>query len=154
MNLIEKLGGYEKAKNIRLGNEEDWMFYSIKKDWYSDIKHDDSFIFIDEIKYKLCEHRREHSIFEVGDKIVSKESNGEDWELMICEINFFHKKMITTTSLCGNIVNHYNFRHATDEEIKAGHRISHADNLSHFDHCTDIRNHISPNTIVLDNDVI
>ena len=28
------------------------------------------------------------------------------------------------------------------------------DNLSHFDHCTDIRNHISPNTIVLDSDVI
>lgn len=28
------------------------------------------------------------------------------------------------------------------------------DNLSNFDHCTDIRNHISPNTIVLDSDVI
>ena len=31
---------------------------------------------------------------------------------------------------------------------------NHTDNLSHFDHCTDIRNHISPNTIVLDSDVI
>ena len=25
---------------------------------------------------------------------------------------------------------------------------NHTDNLSHFDHCSDIRNHVSPNTVV------
>ena len=27
---------------------------------------------------------------------------------------------------------------------------NHTDNFSHFDHCTDIRNHISPNTVVIE----
>lgn len=41
---------------------------------------------------------------------------------------------------------HYsNIRHATLEEIKAGHRIDDT-----TDHVTDIRNHVSPNTRVVD----
>ena len=27
---------------------------------------------------------------------------------------------------------------------------NHTDNFSHFDHCSDIRNHISPNTVVIE----
>ncbi|WP_171498386.1 hypothetical protein [Acinetobacter bereziniae] len=37
------------------------------------------------------------------------------------------------------------WRHATPEEIKAGHRIDDT-----TDHVTDIRNHVSPSTIVKD----
>ena len=29
---------------------------------------------------------------------------------------------------------------------------NHTDNLSHFDHCSDIRNHLSPNTVVVDHE--
>lgn len=29
---------------------------------------------------------------------------------------------------------------------------NHTDNLSHFDHCSDIRNHVSPNTVVVDHE--
>ena len=29
---------------------------------------------------------------------------------------------------------------------------NHTDNLSHFDHCSDIRNHVSPNTRVIENE--
>jgi len=39
------------------------------------------------------------------------------------------------------------WRHATPEEIKAGHRIDDT-----TDHLTDIRNHISPSTKVIDHE--
>lgn len=110
--VIEQLGGYEKAKNIRLGNEEDWMFYSIKKDWYSDIKHDESFIFIDELKYQLLQYRREHNIFEVGDLIVLCYTNyrNDVFELTRIFQETYDEKGIA-------------YRHATDAEIQAGHKL-------------------------------
>lgn len=110
MNLIEKLGGYEEAKdflNISKGAEWIGVFYMPK------------------LKQALLQYRREHGIFEVGDwvfytgrandadmyrlKEVYKEhgfavgSNGTDkdfWTLFIEEI-----------------------RHTTDEEIEAGRRL-------------------------------
>ena len=119
MNLIEQLGGYERAKNIRLGNEEDWMFYSIKKDWYSDIKHDDSFIFIDGLKYELIDHRRANNIFEVGDKVLHPMFSGiftvdtiQSYSVLATLITGYHASLVISL-----------ITHATDEEIKAGRRL-------------------------------
>lgn len=109
MNLIEQLGGYERAKNIRLGNEEDWMFYSLKKDWYSDIKHDESFIFIDDLKCHLIQYRREHNIFEKGDKIIF---------LAPCN------SVINYDSCLEMFTSHGLIRHATPAEIAAGKRLN------------------------------
>ena len=97
MNLIEQLGGYEKAKVIlqAVGHEHDAM---------------------------LLEYRRQHNIYEIGDKIVSTLDGSEDWKNAICEILAFHKKMAITTGFsCA--IHHYDYRHATPEEIKAGRRL-------------------------------
>ena len=97
MNLIEQLGGYEKAKVIlqAVGREHDAM---------------------------LLEYRRQHNIYEIGDKIVSTLDGSEDWENAICEILAFYKKMAITTGFsCA--IHHYDYRHATPEEIKAGCRL-------------------------------
>ena len=144
MNLIEKLGGYERANKI--ANCKSGVVHPTKP-----------------LLDALLEYRREHNIFEVGDKVVIESyrntyiSCGRPSQYSIGDLMVIH-------NLDGNVISDddYNFidyrdvRHATDAEIKAGHRIIHpTDNLSHLtDHCTDIRNHISPNTIVLDSDVI
>lgn len=103
MNLIEQLGGYEKAKeclNTPTARE------SVK----------------DELRSALLQYRREHGIFEVGDKVVSRLDGDEDWKNAVCEILAFHKKMAITTGFsCA--IHHYDYRHATDEEIKVGRRL-------------------------------
>lgn len=139
MNLIEQLGGYSKAKDA-LELPIDYGF-------------SDS-----DIKAALLEYRRANNIFEVGGKVVIESyrntyiSCGRPSQYSIGDLMVIH-------NLDGNVISDddYNFidyrdvRHATDAEIKAGHRISHAtDNLSHFDHCSDIANHISPNTKVFE----
>ena len=99
MNLIEQLGGYEAAK----AEGEKWGF--------------DDFL-----NNQLLEYRRQHNIYEIGDKIVSTLDGSEDWKNAICEILAFHKKMVITTGFsCA--IHHYDYRHATDEEIKAGRRL-------------------------------
>ena len=122
MNLIEKLGGYDRASKI--ANCKSGVVHPTKP-----------------LLDALLEYRRANNIFEVGDLIIfGLIGNGVMmWDE--CLRMFLSQGLI---------------RHATDAEIKAGHRIIHpTDNLSHLtDHCTDIRNHISPNTIVLDSDVI
>lgn len=139
MNLIEKLGGYELAKSV-----------------YSELKHKrESFTHkiacenlefdVGILRLELLEHRRANNIFEVGDRVVSKENNEFVYTVITVDGGLGRLKNI----LFDHVYPLHNFRHATDEEIKAGHRISHAtDNPSHFDHCTDIRNHVSPNTVV------
>lgn len=96
MNLIERLGGYEAAK----AEGEKWGF--------------DDFL-----NNQLLEYRRQHNIFEVGDKVVHpKFSNMNIYE--ICEIKgdlftvFYDRKSHSFKS---------DVRHATDEEIKAGKRL-------------------------------
>ena len=99
MNLIEQLGGYERAKVIlqTVGHEHDAM---------------------------LLEYRRQHNIFEVGDKVVFRECSGiggasDAIDLMtVKSIDAFGVRM--TNSLCPWAIQ---IRHATDEEIKAGRRL-------------------------------
>ena len=101
MNLIEQLGGYEAAKNQA---------------------KDKSIGFLVDINNELLEYRRQHNIYEIGDKIVSTLDGSEDWKNAICEILAFHKKMAITTGFsCA--IHHYDYRHATDAEIKAGRRL-------------------------------
>ena len=99
MNLIEQLGGYEKAKVIlqAVGHEHDAM---------------------------LLKYRRQHKIFEVGDKVVFRECSGiggasDAIDLMtVKSIDAFGVRM--TNSLCPWAIQ---IRHATDAEIKAGKRL-------------------------------
>ena len=102
MNLIERLGGYEKAKQKYSERPFDLAWHDIGQ--------------------ALLEHRRQHNTYEIGDKIVSTLDGSEDWKNAICEILAFHKKMAITTGFsCA--IHHYDYRHATPEEIKAGCRL-------------------------------
>jgi hypothetical protein len=93
MNLIEQLGGYENAR---------FLVYNC-----GDLDYIDDFT-TDDIRKALLQYRREHNIFEVGDKVAfttldsgSDISEYEDWF-----IDF-----------------HDCIRHATPEEIQAGRRL-------------------------------
>lgn len=101
MNLIEQLGGYEKAKNHRdylidFGNEFNRPNkYEVKK-----------------INNALLEYRRQHNIFEAGDLIVLPYTNYRSDTFELTEI---FKKSCDEKGIA--------YRHATDEEIKAGKRL-------------------------------
>lgn len=102
MNLIEQLGGYEKAKVIlqTVGHEHDAM---------------------------LLEYRRQHNIFEVGDSVLPISNYSDqvhflaDWYIENLDFRY-----TTNSGSWGIIVKSLMdgaWRHATDEEIKAGKRL-------------------------------
>ena len=96
MNLIEQLGGYEAAK----AEGEKWGF--------------DDFL-----NNQLLEYRRKHNIFEVGDKVVSK--NGCE---LVSEITYLQGGLAKIKNeKFDHVYSLQDFRHATDEEIKAGKRL-------------------------------
>lgn len=107
MNLIEQLGGYEKAKREFELKEQNSVLQCC------------SAVTAEMIRDALLEYRRQHNIFEVGDKVVHpKFSNMNIYE--ICEIKgdlftvFYDRKSHSFKS---------DVRHATDAEIKAGKRL-------------------------------
>lgn len=108
MNLIEQLGGYERAKH------EFEMIKEMKPIYPGEIETNNRL---------LLEYRRQHNIFEAGDVAVSVD--GEP---------YLHKvELGTSKAHCIKIFSHdmahsywvhdVNYRHATDEEIKAGKRL-------------------------------
>ena len=102
MNLIEKLGCYERAKSIA--------------NCKSGIVHPTQ-----QLLDALLEYRREHNIFEVGDCVVKTNP----------KIKHAHVRAVISTSPSGGAVLDYQgfpykfprVRHATNEEIEAGRRL-------------------------------
>lgn len=105
MNLIEQLGGYERAKH------EFEMIKEMKPIYPGEIETNNRL---------LLEYRRQHNIFEENDKIVFVD-------------NFMHGELMTVAwtrkgevwmdegaKRCTDLTM---IRHATDEEIKAGKRL-------------------------------
>ncbi len=89
MNLIEQLGGYEAAK----AEGEKWGF--------------DDFL-----NAQLLEYRRQHNIFQAGDKVV--------W---INSVAPNDSRLFEIEESLGEKPDTWSLRHATDEEIKAGKRL-------------------------------
>lgn len=119
MNLIEKLGGYDKAKRA-IEND-------VLKD-YAPYTYETA-------QRKLLEYRRENNIFEVGDKVVSDfyqldsifaishVCNSDEY---IYSDKVFSKDLVFTAKdkLKGECRFLFSeIRHATDAEIKAGYRL-------------------------------
>lgn len=104
MNLIEQLGGHEKAKQILISCE-----FHGRKDLRVPVAGGFIHIVVDFLEKDLLDYRKEHNIFEVGDKVVWKESLSIISSLMEIE------------SIDGDT---WGIRHATNEEIKAGRRLS------------------------------
>ena len=130
MNLIEQLGGHERAKRIEkniYGTGGRLIRYPSKDFDYNDDGGNVCDVELisfkaNDLKKSLLEHRRENNIYEVEDKVVSTLNGDEDWKNAVCEILAFHKKMAITTGFsCA--IHHYDYRHATDEEIAAGRRL-------------------------------
>ena len=107
MNLIEQLGGYERAKH------EFEMLKEMKPTYPGEIETNDRL---------LLEYRRQHNIFEVGDKVVSRCA---DKEIRI----FTYQETIGRNILVkckkgkGYCYPKKWFSHANDAEIKAGKRL-------------------------------
>ena len=107
MNLIEQLGGYERAKH------EFEMIKEMKPIYPGEIETNDRL---------LLQYRRQHNIFEFGDKVVSRCA---DKEIRI----FTYQETIGRNILVkckkgkGYCYPKKWFSHANDAEIKAGKRL-------------------------------
>ena len=145
MNLIEKLGGYEKAKQILISCE-----FHGRKDLRVPVAGGFIHIVVDFLEKDLLDYRKEHNIFEVGDKVVSRHKNLHLFDDVVLDIAYFRDdlkelgRFVRFTN--GNDFKLDALRHATDAEIKANRRLR----VLESDDCSDIQNHISPNTIVLE----
>lgn len=104
--LIENLGGYESAKSKL---------------------RDNGSLHSERLKKALLDYRRQHNIFEVGDKVVLAQSYSLDTVHEIKRIENLtpHINGSETTYFLENSLGCWLFqiKHATDEEIKAGKRL-------------------------------
>ncbi|MBO5013199.1 MAG: hypothetical protein J6C57_04065 [Paludibacteraceae bacterium] len=106
-DLIERYG-YERAiRELKaMDDRAIWMISSCLK-------------YREEVRKECLEHRRANNIFEVGDKVVSK----EDHELVKTVILISNGLARLKCLQFDHVYPLFNFRHATDEEIKAGKRL-------------------------------
>ena len=150
MSLIDKLGGYERAKSVVNNCPKNGMFYrdmdsvcdplgilyyvwfgcsllvfDKDKGWIKSIYHDgneyiaDQLESLDELRKEILQYRREHGIFEIGDKVI--------W----CDEDFCIVDKVYTCGMIGIDAGYerfgigkHNLKHATDLEIAAGHHIN------------------------------
>lgn len=106
MNLIEQLGGYDFVKKM-------WI--------------DGGSLRGTQLEFELLEYRRQHNIFEFGDKIVYYTLPHERLFYVKAVLNgsiVVHECLDELSARCFSEFNPYDeIRHATDAEIKAGKRL-------------------------------
>jgi len=104
MNLIEQLGGYERAKH------EFEMIKEMKPIYPGEIETNNRL---------LLEYRRQHNVYEVGDFIFHPMFGA------LFEIKRIAEKYVVASTKSGYETNLLIelISHATDEEIKAGKRL-------------------------------
>ena len=155
--LIEKVGGIEKAREIITGAPSNaviyWPIAKGKFGVYSagEQNKSDRQIILDNLRTAIAEHDSRE--FKVGDLVCFNNSrimfpNGETKTNELFRVIRSDGLEVDLTEI--GKLNVYktwvgDLRHATPSEIKAGHRIDDT-----TDHVTDIRNHVSPSTIVKD----
>lgn len=110
MNLIERLGGYEKAKNHR-------DYLASYGSEFAGVSQKE----INELNTALLKYRRQHNIFEPDDYII------HDGELKVFAMWSSAVEGCAYIGYAyaenGEMAHKDEFRHATDEEIKAGRRL-------------------------------
>lgn len=114
MNLIEQLGGYERAS-------EDFkkLHLNLKEQQKSNKVFMDAF---DALKTELLEYRRQHNIFEVGDKVVFKDvEKFKDNMLQVAHVEL--QKVLDIKSGLNGYTSFDEIRHAEPEELEAGKRL-------------------------------
>ena len=112
MNLIEQLGGYERAKD---------GLHRLKLEKKDLLTCGDLVVVESEIDAALIEYRRQHNIFETDDYII------HDGELKVFAMWSSAVEGCAYIGYAyaenGEMAHKDEFRHATDEEIKAGKRL-------------------------------
>lgn len=112
MNLIERLGGYDRAKH------EFEMIKEMKPIYSGEIETNDRL---------LLEYRRQHNIFEQGDAVVRRWNNQVYYLIVDIDNNgqefLIHKDKNAKFKDCKISDLVCNFTHAEPEEIAAGHRL-------------------------------
>ena len=103
MNLVEQLGGYERAKIIPGSREMGGLPYDL------------------DLEDALLQYRRQHNIFKVGDSFVNYADDAIYTALSIDQNNRMHGK--SGDKNVWTYFGRFGLRHATDEEIKAGKRL-------------------------------
>lgn len=108
MNIIEELGGYEKAKQILISCE-----FHGRKDLRVPVAGGFIHIVVDFLEKDLLDYRKEHNIFDVGDKVVciSDPISPDEFEILTVEQEHIGKWYMRY------------WKHATDLEIQAGRRL-------------------------------
>ena len=112
MNLIEQLGGYERAKD---------GLHRLKLEKKDLLTCGDLVVVESEIDAALIEYRRQHNIFETDDYII------HDGELKVFAMWSSAVEGCAYIGYAyaenGEMAHKDEFRHATDEEIKADKRL-------------------------------
>ena len=110
MNLIERLGGYEKAKRELELKEQNSVLQCC------------SAVTAEMIRDALLEYRRQHNIYEAGDLVVM--ADADDYDTIFKVIGkpkrLYHLQG-SDDLFYGRL--DFQIRHATDAEIKAGKRL-------------------------------
>lgn len=108
MNLIEQLAGYGECERLRaVPAASSFRIRGIE-------------FTREELERAILEHRRAHNIFEVGDWIVKASRLNGDKVYRVFEVA---DSLNWVKTSCGAFIDAPMFRHATDEEIKAGRRL-------------------------------
>lgn len=114
MNLIEQLGGYEKAKAFL--NATSFTIDEL-------IMMQRSGLRTQHVEKALLEYRRQHNIFEVGDKVVVlTNALGNKYTWMVESIDGIMVE-ISQVGHPNEWVHYSEIAHTTPEEIKAGKRL-------------------------------
>ena len=107
--VIADFGGYEAAKKVS-ESESAGFLYNVAA-----------------LKQRLLEHRRQHNIFEVGDKVIRLDVDNifiyTVQKVTLDLITVVRKKKSNAVKTWGTWLGNNELRHATDEEIKAGRRL-------------------------------
>lgn len=111
-------------------------------------------VFVDDLEEAIAQYDQLFGIskeFKVGEKIVYRNLSHERLfyiKAVLTDSIVIHECLGEADAKCFSEFHPYSdIRHATPAEIKVGHRLDHSENVT--DMVTDIRNHISPNTKVI-----
>lgn len=113
MNLIEQLGGYERAKAFL--NAASYTMDELIMMQRSGLRPQ-------HVKKALLEYRRQHNIFEVGDLSLTIDPWFGSNLLVVVDFRESETERYAIFS-DGGFFRISGLRHATDEEIKAGKRL-------------------------------
>lgn len=122
MNLIEQLGGYGQLKGYMDGalkGMQDGYCYK-----FNTVLGRQKLLNMRDVKKLLLEYRRQHNIFEVGDKVKAKDHQFGFDELFRIDDFFANDDGVNLAVLDDGDCYPISFlEHATDAEIQAGRRL-------------------------------